>query len=160
MDKKFLVVIFIIFHLTSITVWNLNNEITIPNKTINFFKPYMYGLSLWQSWNIFSPDPYTKETSTRIIVNVKNQTIPYLPKYSKEGMPFLFTRFRKFNDNIIANRDYNLNTPYLIYLCKQFNNIYKEEYEITLQIMYKDIHLPPSKQVIESYETLGDIVCG
>jgi len=159
MDKKILVFIFIIFHLTSIVVWNLNKEINIPDKTIDFFKPYMYGLSLWQAWGIFSPDPYTKETSTRIIIETKNETIPYLPKYAKEGMPLLFTRFRKFNDNIIANNDNVLNTAYLIYLCREFNNIYEPEYGITLEIMYKDIYLPPNKKDGVSYETLGDIRC-
>ncbi|MCH8003360.1 MAG: hypothetical protein IH934_01915 [Nanoarchaeota archaeon] len=161
MYKKILVFIFIIFHITSIIIWNLNTEISIPNKTIDLFKPYMYGLSLWQAWGIFSPDPYTKETSTRIIIEANNQTIPYLHKYAKEGMPFLFTRFRKFNDNIIANKDNVLNTAYLIYLCKEFNKLYDPGYGITLQIMYKDINLPPKDvEAKVSYEKLGDIRCG
>jgi len=91
MYKKILVFIFIIFHITSIIVWNLNTEINISNKTIDFFKPYMYGLSLWQAWGIFSPDPYTKETSTRIIIETNNQTIPYLHKYAK-GRSFINDR--------------------------------------------------------------------
>ena len=160
MDKKILVFVFIIFHITSIIIWNLNTEINIPNKTIDFLKPYMYGLSLWQAWGIFSPDVYTKETSTRIIIEVENKTIPYLQAYAKEGMPFLFSRFRKFNDNIISNKDPRLNTAYLIYLCRDFNKIYKPGYEITLEILYKDINLPPRDEEAKiNYETLGDIRC-
>jgi len=160
MDKKILVFIFIIFHITSIIIWNLNTEINIPNKTIDFIKPYMYSLSVWQAWGIFSPDVYTRETSTRILIKADNETTPYLPAYAKEGMPLLFTRFRKFNDNIIANKDNNLNVPYLVYLCKEFNKIYDQEFEIILEIMYKDIHLPQKKVESEvSYETLGDIRC-
>lgn len=159
MDKKILVFIFIIFHITSIIIWNLNTEINISNKTINFLKPYMYGLSLWQAWGIFSPDVYTKETSTRIIIEADNRTTPYLPAYAKHGMPFLFSRFRKFNDNIIANKDNRLNTAYLIYLCKEFNKIYNQEYEIKLEIMYKDIYLPSKDMDKVSYETLGGIRC-
>ena len=104
MDKKILVFVFIIFHITSIIIWNLNFEFDIPDKIRDPFKPYMYSLSLWQAWGIFSPDVYTKETSTRIIIEVDNKTIPYLQAYAKEGMPFLFSRFRKFNDNIISNK--------------------------------------------------------
>ena len=158
MDKKTFILIFIIFHITSIIIWNLDKEINIPTKTIDFFKPYMYGLSLWQNWGIFSPDPYTRETSTRIIVETNNETIPHIPSYIT-GSQFIFSRFRKFNDNIIANKDNSLNTAYLIYSCKEFSKIYEPEYEITLQIMYKDIHLPPNGEDKVSYETLGDIRC-
>ena len=159
MDKKILVFIFITFHITSIIIWNLNAEINIPSKTIDFFKPYMYGMSIWQAWNIFSPDPYTKETSTRIIIEIENNEISYLPAYAKNGIPFLFTRFRKFNDNIIANKDPVLNTAYLIYLCKDFNKIYGPEFEINLEIMYKDIDLPPKNGGKISFEPLGGITC-
>ena len=159
MNKNLFVLIFIIFHIISIIIWNLNSEINISDNVIDFFKPYMYGLSLWQAWGIFSPDPYTKETSTKIIIETNNKTIPYLPKYAKEGMPLLFTRFRKFNDNIIANKDNVLNTAYLIYLCREFNKIYEPEYDITLEIMYKGIYLPPNKKSVVSYEPLGDIRC-
>lgn len=161
MYKKIIAFTFIIFHITSIIIWNLNIGTDIPEKAIDLFKPYMYGLSLWQAWNIFSPDVYTKETSTRILIKSDNRTTTYLPAYAKEGMPFLFNRFRKFNDNIISNKDSRLNNAYLIYLCKEFNKIYDPKYEITLQIMYKDIYLP--KKDMEgkiSYETLGDIRCG
>ena len=159
MDKKILVFIFIIFHITSIVIWNLNVERDIPDKIINFLKPYMYGLSLWQAWNIFSPDVYTKETSTRIIIETNNKTVPYLHAYAKEGMPLVFTRFRKFNDNIIASKNPSLNTAYLIYLCKEFNKLYEPGYEITLEIMYKDIYLPSNEEGKVSYETAGDIKC-
>ena len=74
MDKKIFAFILITFHITSIAIWNLNVEIDMPYKIINFLKPYMYGLSLWQAWNIFSPDVYTKETSTRIIIEIDNKT--------------------------------------------------------------------------------------
>jgi len=159
MYKKILVFIFIIFHITSIIIWNLNTEIDVPQNTIDFLKPYMYGLSLWQAWNIFSPDVYTKETSTRFTIETGNKTISYLHSYAKQGMPVIFTRFRKFNDNLIANKDNVLNTVYLVYLCKKFNKIYDPGYDIKLEIMYKDIYLPFNKESKVSYETLGDIRC-
>ena len=120
----------------------------------------MYGLSLWQAWSIFSPDVYIKETSTRILIERGSEAIPYLPHYAKEGMPIIFNRFRKLNDNIISHRSNGLNTAYLVYLCREFNKIYEPEYNIKLQIMYKDINLPTEHDEIEaSYETIGDIRC-
>jgi len=160
MYKKLLIFIFIIFHIFSTIIWNINIKQDIPDKIINFLKPYMYGLSLWQAWNIFSPDVYTKETSTRIVIETNNKTVPYLHAYTKEGMPIIFTRFRKFNDNIIASQNPSLNTAYLIFLCKEFNKIYKPGYEIILQVIRKDIHLPPKDiEAKVSYETLGSIRC-
>ncbi len=160
MDKKLLVFIFIIFHLTSIIIWNLDIAVGVPDEIVNLFEPYMYGLSLWQAWNIFSPDVYTKETSTRIIIETENKTVSYLHAYAKEGMPLLFTRFRKFNDNIISNKDPRLNTAYLVYLCKYFNKIYQPGYEITLEILYKDINFHPKNEEAKvSYEPLGGIRC-
>ena len=76
--KAILISIFIIFHLTSTVIWNFDTVYDIPNNTINLLKPYMYGMSIWQAWNIFSPDPYTKETSTRFIIETDNKIIPYL----------------------------------------------------------------------------------
>ena len=160
MDKNILVFIFIIFHITSIIIWNLNIERGMPDKIVNFLKPYMYGLSLWQAWNIFSPDVYTKETSTRILIE-KDRVIPYLPHYAKEGMPIIYNRFRKLNDNIISHRSNGLNTAYLVYLCREFNKIYEPEYDIELQIMYRDINLPSNDaEPATTYETIGGIRCG
>ena len=160
MNKKIVVFIFIIFHISSVIIWNLNRETDISEKVISFFKPYMYGLSLWQAWNVFSPDVYTKETSTRILIEKDREIIPYLPHYAKEGMPFIFSRFRKLNDNIISHRSNSLNTAYLVYLCREFNKIYEPEYDIELQIMYKDINLPSNHaEPAVRYETIGEIRC-
>jgi len=49
MNKKIVVFIFIIFHISSVTIWSLNREADIPKKIIGFFKPYMYNLSLLQA---------------------------------------------------------------------------------------------------------------
>lgn len=160
MYKKISVLIFIIFHISSVIIWNLDRETDIPEKIIGFFKPYMYGMSLWQAWNIFSPDVYTKETSTRILIEKDSKVIPYLPHYAKEGMPLIFNRFRKLNDNIISHRSNDLNTAYLVYLCRKFNKIYEPEYDIELQIMYKDINLPSNDaEPATTYETIGGIRC-
>lgn len=160
MHRKIFALIFIIFHIFSVIIWNLNRETEIPEKIISFFEPYMYGLSLWQAWNIFSPDVYTKETSTRILIEKDDKIIPYLPHYAKEGMPLVFNRFRKLNDNIISHRSNSLNTAYLVYLCREFSKIYQPEYDIKLQIMYKDINFPTEHDEMEvSYETIGEIRC-
>ena len=156
MDKKIFIFVFIIFHLASIVIWNLNHEINFPNEIINLISPYMYSLSLWQSWNIFSPDPYTRETTTRIVIERNNETDYYFTDHN----PFIFTRFRKFNDNVVGSKNPVLNTPYLIYLCKEFSKIYEPEYDITLQIMYKEISFQKSDEKAICYDTLGDITCG
>ena len=121
MYKKILILIFIAFHLTSSILWNINEYVNIPNKIIAIFKPYMYGLSLWQNWGVFAPNPFLKETTTRITVEKNGIKTTYLPKYAKEGMPFVFSRFRKFDDNIISQKENGLKTAYLSYLCREFS---------------------------------------
>ena len=160
MDKKILVFVFIIFHLSAVIAWNLDNKFDVPDKIINFYKPYMYSLSLWQAWDIFSPNVATREASTRILIEKGNKTDNYLQYYSQDGMPFLFTRFRKFNDNIIFHNDDSLNSAYLTYLCKKFYNIYEPGFEIRLEAMHEDIILQKKDQESKvSYEKLGDITC-
>jgi len=145
MDKKILVFVFIIFHISAVIIWNWDNEYNVPDKIIDIYGPYMYSLSLWQAWDIFSPDVSKREASTKILVDVDNRTDTYIPYYSEEGIQFLFTRFRKFNDNIIANKDPDLNLAYLSYLCKKFYKIYEPEFQISFQVVHEDIVLPNQK---------------
>ena len=159
MGKEILILVFIAFHLISSILWNLNSYVHIPNKIIAVFKPYMYGLSLWQNWGVFAPDPFLKETTIRITIEKEGINSTYLPKYAKEGMPFIFSRFRKFNDNIISKKKSGLKTAYLSYLCREFSKRYEPEYSITLEIDYKDIPLNIKNIPKETYEPIGDITC-
>ena len=164
MAKKILVLIFIIFHLFSTAIWNLKAHIELPGQIVSITKPYMYGLSLWQDWGVFSPNPYLKEISTRIVIEAGNKTGIYYQKYAKEGMPFIFSRIRKFNDNLVSKKNPGLSNAYLVYLCKEFGNIYKPSYtasySIILEIVYRDIPFPAKKyEPRESYEKIGEITC-
>lgn len=167
MPKKTLVLIFIIFHLFSTAVWNLKGHIEIPEPIVSIAKPYMYGLSLWQDWGVFSPNPYLKEISTRIVIEAGNKTAIYYHKYAEDGMPLVFNRLRKFNDNLVSKKNPGLSNAYLVYLCKEFRNIYKPgyasntiSYAISLEIVYKDIPFPARKyEPSESYEKIGEITC-
>jgi hypothetical protein len=158
---KLLLLMFIIFHIVGTIIWSADATLTIPQSLVAFYEPYMHSLSLWQAWNIFSPDPYTSITSTRAKLVTENSTDFYVPAYSEKGMPIIFSRFRKFNDNIISTSDNELITSYLIYLCKELRNYQNQEFDIKLQVVSESIKHPKIKDflITNSNRELGEITC-
>ena len=47
---------FVVFHLTGTVVWNIPIS-PLRDCLIPAFRPYMLPLGLWQSWQMFAPDP-------------------------------------------------------------------------------------------------------
>jgi len=153
--------VIIIFHISTIFIWNLDVEFDVPENIINTVKPYTLLLSTWQAWNIFSPNPSTSEIAIRVIVTKLNETYIHLPKYVEKGMPIFFTRFRKFHENLIDNNNPNLNIAYMVYLCKGLRKTYDGEFDITLQSVSKKILSPLETGEPEiRYGDLGELTCG
>jgi hypothetical protein len=158
---KLWILLFIFFHISGTLIWSADATLTVPQSIVNFYEPYIYSLSLWQAWNIFSPDPYTAITSTRAVLRTENFTDFYVPSYSEKGMPIVFSRFRKYNDNIISTTDNELITAYLVYLCKELRNYQNQEFDIELQVVSERIKHPIIKDfpITKSYKGLGEITC-
>ena len=76
--KEALIIAFCVWHMTAIALYNLPDD--LPNFEAqvaagkNFVGPYVRGLSQWQYWAIFSPDPQQMVSNTYSIDRITNDT--------------------------------------------------------------------------------------
>ncbi len=74
--KEALIIAFCLWHMTAIALYNLPDD--LPNLEAqvaagkNFVGPYIRGLSQWQYWAIFSPDPQQNVSNVYTIDRVSS----------------------------------------------------------------------------------------
>lgn len=125
---KILVNVFIIFHLLAISLWSLPQSL-FRSKLCQPFVPYMMWSALWQSWDMFSPNPMSanihmdavfvfKDGSMKTWDAPRMERLGYWQRYRQE-------RYRKWRDRVRQD-DYRLvwndTARFLAYRYRQTNN--------------------------------------
>jgi hypothetical protein len=123
--QRWVINLFIIFHLSAIVFWNLPNT-DLQLAVCNFFRSYMVLTGNWQNWCMFSPDPVAVDTylgatihyqdgSTRQYTFPRISKLRPISKYRQE-------RWRKFIENTQADGD-TAHWPYLARYAAIVNNV-------------------------------------
>jgi len=102
--KYFAINTFLIFHLVAITAWciPINSPLTLAFR--EYLRPYFLWSGLFQSWDMFSPNPKSsnayleaviiyKDGSTELWPFPRMELLSYRERYFKE-------RYRKFEENL------------------------------------------------------------
>jgi hypothetical protein len=99
--------VFLIFHILAIPVWCLptNNPLILVCR--EFVRPYFLWTGLFQSWDMFSPNPVSvnhyldaliiyKDGSTEDFTFLRMQLLDFTERYYKE-------RYRKYEETLAAD---------------------------------------------------------
>lgn len=100
---------FLIVHLLAITCWALPFTDPLVAVCRNLVRPYVLWAGLFQSWDMFSPNPKSansyveaivlyEDGDTRNVALPRMELLPLADRYIKE-------RYRKFVDNLTDDRD-------------------------------------------------------
>lgn len=109
-----LVLLFILFTLYAITLWNLPRPDAAAQERLDPIRGYMRYTGLWQNWNMFSPEVVSQSTHARIIGSTENGDIMYEPEHGYGAM-----RRIKFLESTLRDPDHV--NAYLMHLCAKMN---------------------------------------
>lgn len=103
------ITVFLIFHILAIVVWSLPSDARPIVAVREVIAPYMLWTGLYQSWDMFAPNPKSKVEYIKAVVITKNRHMPvfglprmeelsYSARYQKE-------RYRKFVENVLLDKN-------------------------------------------------------
>lgn len=105
--RKITINAFLIFHILAITCWCLPINSALILECREFVRPYFLWTGLFQSWDMFAPNPKSmnsylealiiyKDRSTEIWTFPRVQLLDLTERYYRE-------RYRKFEENVTEN---------------------------------------------------------
>lgn len=118
--------IFILFHLVAITCWAVPWEISPVKVVKELVRPYMAWSGLFQSWDMFAPNPKSINSYIKAVVITQNRhvhvwTFPrmeelsFAERYRKE-------RYRKFTEVLPRQENAVLWPDVANHLARSFND--------------------------------------
>jgi hypothetical protein len=118
--------IFILFHLVAITCWAIpfNWRLLIGVREIT--QPYMLWTGLFQSWNMFSPNPVVTNTYFKAVVITENHhmqvwAFPQMDQLSY-GQRYQKERYRKFLENMLLEQNAPMLPDVVSHIARLYNN--------------------------------------
>ena len=113
--KHVLISAFLLFHLVAFASWSLPVNSLLNNRLKAAIKPYMLWSGLFQTWQMFAPDPERvnsfvhaeitmRDGSTRLWSLGRMNEIGYVDRYFKE-------RYRKFSTEYLRIDEYSALWP-------------------------------------------------
>jgi hypothetical protein len=110
MEGRFhgLISVFILFHLIAITCWAVPVNWWLLVAVRQITTPYMLWTGLFQSWDMFAPNPMPANTYFKAVVITKNHVrvwdFPRMDELSL-GERYRKERYRKFLENIAVEQN-------------------------------------------------------
>ena len=118
--------IFILFHLIAITCWAVPWNVSVMRELKELIRPYMAWSGLYQSWDMFAPNPKSSDSYIKAVVftedhHMKIWTFPrmeelgFAERYQKE-------RYRKFEETLPDQRYEPLRPGVATHVARLFNS--------------------------------------
>jgi hypothetical protein len=137
------IIAFILFHLVAITCWAVPSNFLPLILIRQLVRPYMLWTGLFQSWDMFAPDPKSANTYVKAIIVTQNRhilvfTFPRMEllslaeRYRKE-------RYRKFAENLPKEQNAAVWPDVARHLARAYNNPADPPYKISLIQFHSDI---------------------
>jgi hypothetical protein len=118
--------LFIAFHLFAIICWALPTEAAPIEWLRHLVRPYMLGVGLDQSWDMFSPNPRDANTSLKAVIITQNRHLKTysFPSIVEPGIRerFLKDRMRAFQELIAAPKNTPLLPEVALHIAGYFND--------------------------------------
>jgi hypothetical protein len=118
--------IFILFHLIAITCWALPVNFSAVRDLREIIRPYMLWTGLYQSWDMFAPNPKSIDAYIKAVVftqdrHMKVWTFPRMEELSfRERYPK--ERYRKFAEMLPDQKNEALWPGVAAHVARLFNN--------------------------------------
>jgi hypothetical protein len=141
--KYFAINVFLLFHIVAISCWALplNNPLIVSVR--NLVRPYFIWSGLFQSWDMFSPEPKRVNSYLEAIVIYKDgsselwsfprmELLGSNERYAKE-------RYRKFEENLQNDQYSGLWPDAARYVARVNNNKSSPPKTIMLVVRWSDI---------------------
>src|ERR1700733_450155 len=105
--KRIAINAFIIFHLLAITCWAIPNSSPLVQISKNLIRPYFIWSGLFQSWDMFAPNPKAANTYMEAIILYKDRSSQLwsFPRMENLSLTqrYIKERYRKYEDNLQNN---------------------------------------------------------
>ena len=102
--KLFAINAFLIFHIAAISCWAIPIDTPLTEACKNFLRPYFVWSGVFQSWDMFSPNPKSKNVYMEAVViykdgSTKMWTFPRMDMLSLTERAFK-ERYRKYEETL------------------------------------------------------------
>jgi hypothetical protein len=106
--KLFAINAFLIFHIIAISCWAIPINTPLTDACKNFLRPYFVWSGVFQSWDMFSPNPKSKNVYLEAVVIYKDGstrmwTFPRMEMLSLTERVFQ-ERYRKYEEILSSNQ--------------------------------------------------------
>ena len=131
---------FILFHLIAITLWALPYDFPVIVHARDLIQPYMRWTGLFQTWDMFAPNPVPTNTTIKaVVITDHHMHVWEYPRMDKLGFGERYRkeRYRKFAENLLQDR-----TALLL------GDVSKH-----IARFYNDPDDPPEKVILLKYES-------
>jgi hypothetical protein len=132
---------FILVHLVAITLWAVPYDLSFIVRARDLIQPYMRWTGLFQTWNMFAPNPILKNTYIKAVVITEHHHIHTwdYPRMDQLGFGERYRkeRYRKFAENLLEDRNSLLLADVVKHIAR----------------FYNDPDDPPEKVILLKYET-------
>jgi hypothetical protein len=118
--------IFILFHLIAITCWAVPVNFSAVRELREIIRPYMLWTGLYQSWDMFAPNPKSINSYIKAVVftqdrHMKVWTFPRMEELSF-GERYPKERYRKFAEMLPDQKNEALWPGVAAHVARLFNN--------------------------------------
>lgn len=149
---RFVVSIFIIFHFVAFASWSSPFNFRIRDEFVQWISPYMLWSGLWQSWDMFAPNPVNINAHLEADIKFRDgsQTTWKFPRMDQMGYfdRYMNERFRKWSSDRVRLDSYSTtweNTAQ--YIARIHQNDLNPPIEIKLKRCWDEI-APPVQNTI------------
>ena len=137
---------FLIFHILAITCWALpiTTPLTVAGRS--FLRPYLIWSGLFQSWDMFSPDPKSKNIYLEAVVIYKDGSTELWPFPRMEMLSltqrYFKERYRKYEENLANDTYAALRPDAARHIARLANTHASPPHKVMLVVRWTDI-IPP-----------------
>jgi hypothetical protein len=125
-SRQNIISIFILFHLIAITSWALPWNAPVVRDVKELVRPYLLWTGLFQTWDMFSPNPKSVNAYVKAIVitSDRHMKVWSFPRMEELGFGERYTkeRYRKFVEDLLDQKNEGLWPDVANHVARQFNN--------------------------------------
>ena len=107
--KRVAINVFLIFHMLAITCWSIPFAGPLVRAGRNILRPYIVSSGLFQSWDMFSPDPKAVNSYIEAVIIYKDGTSKLwtFPRMELLDVPerYVKERYRKYEESLQNNEN-------------------------------------------------------
>jgi len=149
---------FILVYVGTIFCWTLPVESRLSRFINGLTRPAVLALGVWQSWDLFAPDPRTMQVRMDATVTLRDGATRNWVFFQSEGLGPIARlrqeRYRKWaHDNVRLDEKPELWAPTALFIARQFADERNPPVRVELHRHWADMLPPPKSGLPERRET-------